>query len=78
MNNKFKLGNIVKFNESCNNIEEYNEYAAVEMQEYKSDHKYKIVDIEQGYEEILYILQDVDTKSVIYNTVAEWELELAS
>ena len=78
MNNQFKIGNIVQFNQTNNNIDEYNEFANVESQKYKENHNYKIIDVKQGHDVILYILQDVETKSVIYNSVAEWELKLVS
>lgn len=78
MRNQFKVGNIVQFNHVNNNIEDYNEFANVESQKFKENHKYKVIDVEQGHDVILYILQDVETKSVIYNSVAEWELKLVS
>ena len=78
MNNKFKVGNIVQFNHANNNIDDYNEFANVESQKFKENQNYKIIDVEQGHDVILYILQDIETKSVIYNSVAEWELKLVS
>ena len=74
---EFKIGDKVFINDS--NCLAYNDYYELEQSErLKLNNVYKVVDYETGFDdEVLYSLEDINTKEICGAMVSEWSIEKA-